>query len=482
MRAVWSWVLAGTCVLALGCEARVSLGAPCATAMDCFAGQVCGVGGRCRAECTTSADCGGGSCLRDPVTERLGCSLPDEVPPGDAGVGDAGPIDAGAPDAGAPDVGTAACPEGGTLDVDVGRGAVCAIGCDHQVRCWGGWSEATRRLVPAPEDCGGVPCITRPVEVPLPAAVEPTEITVGEHRACVRDAEGAVFCWGYLTDTAIDAPVQILAAGGVAFRASEVRSGGWHTCAREQADPSRVSCWGTNDYGQLGVGGMAASPAAVRSFEDVAILATGAWRTHVVRADGAVTGVGENPFAEVRAPHSAAELTPVACPALPGVIEDFAALDRESCAVLSSGDLACWGRVSPVLGPLPVPDTTMCGTEPCTGTPRVLPRGFLSAGPPAGMAGDRFAPVLLVWDAEGVLYGVGQSDAGVLGGDPRAYEPRQTTALVGRPTHHVAVGFETACAILDGSRQLVCWGANDVGQLGRGATGAPQLVAEPPAW
>jgi hypothetical protein len=55
--------LARTCLVAFllslaawGCETRVSLGARCASELDCPGDAVCRFG-RCRAECTSAADC-----------------------------------------------------------------------------------------------------------------------------------------------------------------------------------------------------------------------------------------------------------------------------------------------------------------------------------------------------------------------------------------------------------------------------------------
>jgi alpha-tubulin suppressor-like RCC1 family protein len=44
---------------------------------------------------------------------------------------------------------------------------------------------------------------------------------------------------------------------------------------------------------------------------------------------------------------------------------------------------------------------------------------------------------------------------------------------------HVAVGLHHACAIV-GSGAVVCWGANDVGQLGNGMTGDGGASADQP--
>lgn len=71
-----SWIAFVTCVvLAVGCEARVSLGAACEVNSDCPADLVCRQG-RCRTECNESRDCAFPlECMADGLPEAGGCRV-----------------------------------------------------------------------------------------------------------------------------------------------------------------------------------------------------------------------------------------------------------------------------------------------------------------------------------------------------------------------------------------------------------------------
>ncbi|MFO0711237.1 MAG: hypothetical protein U0353_15420 [Sandaracinus sp.] len=493
-----------------GCETRVSLGASCRDSAECGEG-VCGVGGRCRAECVRSDDCAAGArCLRDPATGLRGCSLaldtcsagscadglrcvegqclgvciqsidcPDGLCVDDACVVPT-TVDGGVADAPSLDAPVSSCPEGGTLSVDVGRWSVCAIRCDRQVYCWGHWGPALLGTE-APAMCDGTPCFEAPHAIDLPPQ-RWAEVAVGDTRVCARSEAGEVWCWGLLVETPLSAPARIVQEGGVALVASELVAGGSHHCARDAGDGS-LRCWGWNAAGQLGDGTMLHSAPAVVAFEGVesAGVFAGEWRTHVVDVEGRVHGAGQNDDGEIVWPSS--ESTPAGSRSdLPAPARDLAVTDNATCALLDEGRIVCWGRTAVLFGRSDPSSAMDCPPNLCVPTPFELARGRIPPGPLEGIEGDRFAPYLLAWNAAGQLYGVGGSDQQVLGTDPYVYEAVQLVALMGARTHFVRAGAETACAILDGTRELVCWGQNHVGQLGRGGHGPAQGMALAPAW
>lgn len=105
--------------------------------------------------------------------------------------------------------------------------------------------------VPFPQLAGGIPLIT-----------------AGGSHTCVGRTDGTVWCFGanasgQLGNGGTDnssTPTEVtgeLLAAGVAV----VYAGGQHTCAR--TIDSALVCWGSNEYGQLGVGGGPGSPVPV---------------------------------------------------------------------------------------------------------------------------------------------------------------------------------------------------------------------------
>ncbi len=204
----------------------------------------------------------------------------------------------------------------------------------------------------------------------------------------------------------------------------EVGCGADHSCARLSS--GYVACWGANARGQLGDGTTSERLTAVfaQDLKQVTSLALGDAFTC------ALFGEGE-----------------------PG-----------------SGGVACWGDNR--LGQLGQ------GTESPgqVNIPSELPwfDGSQVPGTIAAHAGHVCAAVYPGGDpAEGAAAcwganGAGQADAGSPGADVR--EPWPQDGLTGVVS--VCAGLDHSCAVLDASTgdNLVCWGANDRGQLGDGTT------------
>jgi Regulator of Chromosome Condensation (RCC1) repeat protein len=98
--------------------------------------------------------------------------------------------------------------------------------------------------VPTTERCGGYPCATRPLVVPVPAALR--SVSAGDARTCALAESGAVYCWGggpkaivnrWMSDTA--APRQVTV--GRAFRSVSVS--GHRACGVSVR--GEVFCWST---------------------------------------------------------------------------------------------------------------------------------------------------------------------------------------------------------------------------------------------
>ena len=135
------------------------------------------------------------------------------------------------------------------LQVDVGGasdgpGTACGVTLDHRGYCWG-WN--------ASGQVGDGTTERRNTPVPIASALEFSEITVGETHACGITLEGAAYCWGAAgmlgTGSAESSLVPVPVAGGHQF--GTLTAGARHTCGRD-LELSRVFCWGSNNFGQLG--------------------------------------------------------------------------------------------------------------------------------------------------------------------------------------------------------------------------------------
>ena len=128
---------------------------------------------------------------------------------------------------------------------------MCAVLDDDSLKCWGynedgqlGVNDQTDRYVPTAVDLG--------------TGRTAKSVSVGGHHTCAVLDDDTVKCWGYnnngelgvgdstnrLVPTAVDL--------GTGRTAKSVSAGSGHTCA--VLDDDSLKCWGSNSYGQLGVG------------------------------------------------------------------------------------------------------------------------------------------------------------------------------------------------------------------------------------
>ena len=111
------------------------------------------------------------------------------------------------------------------------------------------------------------PAVRRPSRRPswCRSSCKPSRVAAGDRHTCAVRPDGAVYCWGandhgQLGDgTTSGLPVQVGSSGA---RPSAIVSGGAFSCAIT-ADGA-VFCWGDNHFGQLGTGGDASRPTPVR--------------------------------------------------------------------------------------------------------------------------------------------------------------------------------------------------------------------------
>ena len=190
-------------------------------------------------------------------------------------------------------------PFAGFSQVSAGGFHTCAVTSDGTPWCWGRndsgqlGTGGTATSNNSPTKLGGLTSVT--------------QISAGGFHTCAI-AHGGAWCWGAnnllqsvprasrdantSTERAITTPTRVADADG----AVEVAAGGNHTCARWAN--GAVRCWGYNDRGQLGSGGLGGN---------------------IIRGR---------------------EITPVALPAPATAIS---AGDKHTCAILVTTEVYCWG-------------------------------------------------------------------------------------------------------------------------------------------
>lgn len=130
----------------------------------------------------------------------------------------------------------------------------------------------------------------RPDQVaPPPRGLVATQVVTGDAHSCALDPEGQVYCWGSneygqlglpLDVAALSVPRQVELPDGA--RVQGLAAGSQHTCAI--TDRETLICWGRNDVGQLGRPASAfAAPGAIvppPALATAAFVAVAAGRAH----------------------------------------------------------------------------------------------------------------------------------------------------------------------------------------------------------
>jgi len=296
------------------------------------------------------------------------------------------------------------------------------------------------------------------------------------------------------------------------FVAKAISVGVAHTCALVNGG---IACWGANESGQLGLGNTVQQriyrkpePAAANVVKPIAVSA-GEAHTCAVRQGGLVSCWGNNTYGQVnpRLPNGNPPTTgcPLGqwCPT-PGTVSGIVdgiqiASGYDHTCVQRAGDVRCWGRSANSLlsqntggSPSTIPDPEPLALEAgdyfsCFRTVQRLAKCWGRRPAPDGISwiatdgggwniggqsvmiavGRKHACTL---HSGGTTWCMGESTLGQAGvttnaSQPNVVEPVRVTGVSGAIS--VAAGARHTCALLSTGR-ILCWGANDHGQLGIG--------------
>ena len=377
--------------------------------------------------------------------------------PGGDGNPDGGPLGDGDLDgdaaSDAPDTDDASARPAGT-HLTAGERHACAL-VHGGVRCWGSNSAG---------ELGNNTIENSNVPVTPQGLTDVVGITAGGIHTCALHGSGKMSCWGGnfagelgngQSGTFSRVPVEVPGMTDV----TAVAAGGAHTCALHR--DGTVSCWGENRTGQLGTGDFEGTtkPKLVPKVNDATALATGTSHTCVIRKGGAMSCWGLNTDGEVGNP-AAIGVTNVPTDVLE--IHDAIALatgDDHTCMVHENdgGGVSCWGDNE--------------NSELANGN-------RFSAFKPTTALGVTDA-VLVTAGLQHTCILHGDTSVACWGDDTHGQVGNGiVTPIVSSPTRvpgvfharAVVAGDVFSCALLQGDAVL-CWGQNDVGELGNGKTG-----------
>lgn len=298
-------------------------------------------------------------------------------------------------------------------------------------------------------------------------------LVAGTQHSCDIASGGIVWCWGQngnegrigmplLGNTVQSStPMYVPNTGPTGIRAAQLASFGRHTCLLDMN--GKAYCWGSNAWGALGVAGISqtATPIAVSGGLTFQKIAVGSDHSCAITAAGAMYCWGHNDWRQFAANAPGMAEAPVAvAPTM-----TFASLSAGSgftCGVTTTGNAMCWGYSG--WGNLGDGAAISYGNT-FSATPLLVIGGrtwkSIGAGQIHG-CGLTTGGQTYCWGNNGGKLGNGAST-----------ESSTPVALVGAPTFaSLAVGANHNCGIATNTFDVWCWGFNGSGQVGQAASTA----------
>jgi Regulator of Chromosome Condensation (RCC1) repeat protein len=318
-----------------------------------------------------------------------------------------------------------------------------------------------------------------------------TQIAAGNQHTCATlSGTGEVRCWGgnfagqlgdgTIEDRAASAPVVLDEASRLPLNASALALGNGHSCGVEVG--ARARCWGGNASGQLGDGTAIQRSLPVNVLLDsggmalpgVQGVSLGDAHSCALVSGGEVRCWGGNASGQLGNNAAAASNFPVPVVDVSGSrlagVQRVALGNDHSCALVSGGNLACWGNnVSGQLG-----DGTTDG-HAFAAPVFVDSSGTRLTNVQAVALGTAYSCALAT---TGEMRCWGGNAFGQLGNgtkNPSLLPLPVRVDLMGTPligVQALSLGNAHACAVVDagGETEVRCWGDNANGQLGDGTT------------
>jgi RHS repeat-associated protein len=335
-------------------------------------------------------------------------------------------------------------PPPGTLSaLSSGDLASCAIS-SGQIYCWG--SNDAGQLGDGTDQQRRLPTL-------IAGYTNAISVAAGGKHGCAALANGSAICWGSNnggqlgngTTTPSLVPVPVSGLGG----ASKVYAGLGASCAL--LTDGTMRCWGNNSRGALGNGTTTDSsvPVAV-NISNVSTAAFGQGTACVV-VSGAVYCWGDNRQGQVGSGvTSPSQLTPAAVVGLPSAAARVAVGQIHACALLTNGQVYCWGNNA----------SGQLGTgNLVTSLSPVQVQGLGVGITDLSTWGSHTCARL----ANGNLQCWGENRRGQVGNG--LLTDVTVPFLIGGSHPLIAAGGRHTCA--QHGTMLQCWGYNDYGQLSR---------------
>lgn len=338
--------------------------------------------------------------------------------------------------------------------VVTGSTASCALTSTGQAYCWG--SNSGGQL-----GNGSTSTVSSsPTAVAGNITFESLTLATRARYACGLRTDGTAYCWGFSPGQLGDAPQLTPTAVGGGLKFISLSAGTGHVCGL--TTDSTAYCWGNNSFGQFGDGTVKASATPTPGAPGMrfkALVADDGYTCGLTLA-GAAYCWGLGSVGNLGNGDTQSSLIPV--PVAGGLtFSSISAGGFDACALTTTGEAHCWGFNS------------FGAVGDGTTTPRTVPTPVSGA--------RQFSSIRMGFehacgvDVGGVAYCWGSNDQAALGDGTSTHRSTPTPVLGGLHFQSVSIADYHACgvtAIVGGTNEIYCWGANAAGQLGDGTTTA----------
>jgi alpha-tubulin suppressor-like RCC1 family protein len=326
-------------------------------------------------------------------------------------------------------------------------------------------------LAQAPTPTGTASVTASATVTPTTAAVRAVDVALGRSHSCAVFEDGHVKCWGLNEHGQLGSggmagssvPVEV--AGLVDAKAL---TAGWaHTCALTRT--GGVKCWGYGKYGELGNGGTSdsAAPVGVSGLTSgVIAIDAGDDHTCAVTALGEVKCWGYNRYGQLGDGTTTSRSVPVRVPGIAGGALAVAAGWGHTCILTADKSVRCWGNNEyGQLGYGEVEDYRFTHMD--------VPDLTMSAERISADGGQTC--VLTIY---GSIQCWGNNKHGQLGDGTMENRPVPVAvAVLAQDMRSVVAGWNHTCAV-NRSGGVFCWGWNLHGQLGDGTNASRTTPAQ----
>jgi alpha-tubulin suppressor-like RCC1 family protein len=384
-------------------------------------------------------------------------------------------------------VDSANVPLTGMTAISVGVDFACALTATHGAKCWG--SGYNGQL--GNNSFGYSPFAVTVVDASNTPVSDLASIAAGGNHACAQTLAGGARCWGSntfrqlgsssLTDSST--PVTVVDGANVPLGGvTAISAGLYHTCA---FTPAGAQCWGDNLIGQHGSGSANGSPGETRGLiGGVAQISLGVTHTCALTSDGGVLCWGANGSGQLGTNSTSRSTVPATVVdasdrPLGGLLE-ISAGAAHTCARNPDSSVICWGsNFNGQLGNNSAGGQSSTPVDVVDAANAALRNiASLSAGASHSCARTGLGGVMC-W---------GANNYGQLGNNNKPNEadaavPVVTSIANSSPIGSVAglaSGADHACVLTTG-HGVKCWGDNEYGQLGTNSGGVAGATSPAPA-